>query len=200
VPVPPNPKCINAAAWPARRRLRRRSGSVGMDEETRACLRTQEFPIHGGINGLAAGRNEVVWTPDYAADDRIPHDPDDAGVAARMDLGAMAAAPLRATPSTRTGRRRPSAGRRRDDRSPVRRVHRHDFVPAGHTADRGDRHAVATSIAARLPATSESSATRPSSTAGSRTFRPTTAAAAKRTNRLDLTSAVSSSVGLRATD
>ncbi len=47
-----------------------------MDEETRAWQRTQEFPIHGGINGLATGRNEVVWTPDYAADDRIPHDPD----------------------------------------------------------------------------------------------------------------------------
>ena len=68
----------------------------GMDEETRAWLRTQEFPIDGGINGLAAGRNEVVWTPDYATDDRIPHDADDAGVAERMGLGAMAAAPLRA--------------------------------------------------------------------------------------------------------
>jgi PAS domain S-box-containing protein len=68
----------------------------GMDEETRAWLRTQAFPIHGGINGLAAGLNEVVWTADYAADDRIPHDADDDGVAARMDLGAMAAAPLRA--------------------------------------------------------------------------------------------------------
>jgi PAS domain S-box-containing protein len=68
----------------------------GMDDETRAWLGTQEFPIDGGINGLAAGRGTVTWTEDYATDPRIPHDDDDAGVAARMGLGAMAAAPLRA--------------------------------------------------------------------------------------------------------
>jgi PAS domain S-box-containing protein len=68
----------------------------GMDEETRSWLRTQEFPIGGGINGLAAGQGRVVWTPEYATDPRIPRDDDDMGVAARMGLGAMAAAPLRA--------------------------------------------------------------------------------------------------------
>jgi GAF domain-containing protein len=75
----------------------------GMDEETRAWLRTQEFPIGGGINGLAAGGNEVVWSPDYAADARIPHEVDDDGVAARMGLGAMAVAPLRASASISRG-------------------------------------------------------------------------------------------------
>ena len=29
-----------------------------------------EFPLHGGINGLAAARREVVWTEDYLADPR----------------------------------------------------------------------------------------------------------------------------------
>ena len=67
----------------------------GMDEGTRAWMRTQEFPIDGGINGLAAGHGEVAWTPEYTADSRIPMDDDDLAVAARMGLGAMAAAPLR---------------------------------------------------------------------------------------------------------
>jgi PAS domain S-box-containing protein len=67
-----------------------------LDEETRAWMRTQEFPIDGGINGLAAGAGEVVWTDDYLVDPRIPHEPDDQGVAERMGLRAMAAAPLRA--------------------------------------------------------------------------------------------------------
>jgi PAS domain S-box-containing protein len=68
----------------------------GMDDETREWLRTQEFPLGGGINGLAAGQGRVVWTPEYATDPRIPRDDDDLGVAERMGLGAMAAAPLRA--------------------------------------------------------------------------------------------------------
>ncbi len=66
----------------------------GMDEETRDWLREQEFPLDGGINGLAAGQGRVVWTPNYATDPRIPRDEDDLDVAARMGLGAMAAAPL----------------------------------------------------------------------------------------------------------
>ena len=68
----------------------------GMDEETRDWLRVQEFPLDGGINGLAAGEGRVVWTPNYATDPRIPRDEDDLEVAARMGLGAMAAAPLHA--------------------------------------------------------------------------------------------------------
>ncbi len=68
----------------------------GTSDETREWLRSQEFPIDGGINGLAAGQGRVVWTPSYATDPRIPRDEDDLEVAARMGIGAMAAAPLRA--------------------------------------------------------------------------------------------------------
>ena len=68
----------------------------GTDEETREWLRIQEFPIDGGINGLAAGQGRVVWTPSYATDPRIPREQNDLDVADRMGLGAMAAAPLRA--------------------------------------------------------------------------------------------------------
>jgi PAS domain S-box-containing protein len=68
----------------------------GMTDETRDWLRTQQFPIDGGINGLAAGQGTVVWTPDYTTDPRIPRDQDDLEVAERMGLRAMAAAPLRA--------------------------------------------------------------------------------------------------------
>ncbi len=68
----------------------------GMDDETRSWLRTQQFPIDGGINGLAAGQGRVVWTPSYATDPRIPRDTADLETAERMGLGAMAAAPLRA--------------------------------------------------------------------------------------------------------
>jgi PAS domain S-box-containing protein len=67
-----------------------------MTERTSAWLRTQEFPIDEGINGLAAGSDAVVWTEDYRDDPRIPHDPDDTAVARRLGLRGMAAAPLRA--------------------------------------------------------------------------------------------------------
>ena len=39
------------------------------------------FPLGGGINGLAAELGEPVWTSDYAADPRIPHDGNDDEVA-----------------------------------------------------------------------------------------------------------------------
>ena len=55
-----------------------------------------EFPINGGINGLAAGRGEVVHTEDYLVDPRIPHADDDQAVAERLTLRGMASAPLRA--------------------------------------------------------------------------------------------------------
>jgi PAS domain S-box-containing protein len=67
----------------------------GTDDATRAWLASMEFPLGGGINGLAASERRVVWTPDYLADDRIPQTPEDREVATRMGLGAMAAAPLR---------------------------------------------------------------------------------------------------------
>ncbi|HEX6139202.1 MAG TPA: GAF domain-containing protein, partial [Candidatus Limnocylindria bacterium] len=67
----------------------------GMDEETRSWLATQEFPMGGGINGLAAELNDVVCTADYLTDPRIPHTRDDQAVARRMGLRGMAAAPLR---------------------------------------------------------------------------------------------------------
>ena len=54
-----------------------------------------EFPVDGGINGLAAGSGEVVATEDYLVDPRIPHEEEDQGVALRLQLRGMAAAPLR---------------------------------------------------------------------------------------------------------
>ncbi len=54
-----------------------------------------EFPVDGGINGLAAGQGEVVATEDYLVDERIPHEEEDQAVAQRLSLRGMAAAPLR---------------------------------------------------------------------------------------------------------
>ena len=62
---------------------------------TEEWLATQDFPINGGINGLAAGSGTVIATEDYLVDPRIPHEPDDQAVAERMGLRGMAAAPLR---------------------------------------------------------------------------------------------------------
>ena len=82
----------------------------GMDEGTEEWLKQMEFPLGGGINGLAAEEVRPIWTSDYAADPRIPHEPEDEEAAERLGLRAMAAAPLRA---------------------PGRRGHRHarDLVP-----------------------------------------------------------------------
>jgi PAS domain S-box-containing protein len=68
----------------------------GDDDETRNWLMGMRFPLGGGINGLAAQAGAPVWTSDYLADPRIPHEPDDQSVARRMGLVGMAAAPLRA--------------------------------------------------------------------------------------------------------
>ncbi|MBX3029472.1 MAG: GAF domain-containing protein [Chloroflexi bacterium] len=65
------------------------------DEETHRWLAAMEFPLGGGINGLAASERRVIWTREYLADPRIPQAPEDRDVAIRMGLGAMAAAPLR---------------------------------------------------------------------------------------------------------
>ena len=66
------------------------------DPETRDWLMSMEFPLGGGINGLAAEQGTPVWTFDYYVDPRIPHEPDDLAVADRLGLRGMAAAPLRA--------------------------------------------------------------------------------------------------------
>ncbi len=68
----------------------------GMDVDTEAWLKNMQFPLGGGINGLAAEEGRAVWTFDYPADPRIPHEPGDDEAAARLGLRAMAAAPLRA--------------------------------------------------------------------------------------------------------
>ncbi|HSK93225.1 MAG TPA: GAF domain-containing protein [Candidatus Angelobacter sp.] len=67
----------------------------GNDAWTEEWLAQLEFPVDGGINGLAAGRNEVVATEDYLTDPRIPHEADDQAVAERLRLRGVAAAPLR---------------------------------------------------------------------------------------------------------
>jgi PAS domain S-box-containing protein len=68
----------------------------GADDETRSWLIGMQFPLGGGINGLAAQKGVPVWTSDYLTDPRIPHEPDDQDTAGRMGLVGMAAAPLRA--------------------------------------------------------------------------------------------------------
>ncbi|HEX5823763.1 MAG TPA: GAF domain-containing protein, partial [Candidatus Limnocylindrales bacterium] len=68
----------------------------GMDADTEAWLRQMRFPLGGGINGLAAEAIQPIWTSDYPADPRIPHEGNDDEAAERMGLRAMAAAPLRA--------------------------------------------------------------------------------------------------------
>ena len=94
----------------------------GMDDETRDWLRTQQFPIDGGINGLAAGQGRVVWTPDYTTDPRIPRD-------AGRPRGRRADGP-------RGDGGRPAA-------RPRRRGHRHargQLPPAGHDRARPPGH------------------------------------------------------------
>jgi PAS domain S-box-containing protein len=68
----------------------------GMDSSTEDWLKGMQFPLGGGINGLAAEEIQPVWTYDYETDPRIPHEPDDDLAAARLGLRGMAAAPLRA--------------------------------------------------------------------------------------------------------
>ncbi|HKG56842.1 MAG TPA: GAF domain-containing protein [Candidatus Limnocylindrales bacterium] len=69
------------------------SGNV--DEATQSWLKGLRFPLMAGINGLAAGTGEAVWTRDYVVDGRIPRDQSDLATAHRMGLRGMAAAPLR---------------------------------------------------------------------------------------------------------
>jgi PAS domain S-box-containing protein len=69
---------------------------AGGDRPTAEFIKTQQFPIGEGINGLAARDGEPVWTEDYLAEDRIPLEHDDLVAADRLGLRGMAAAPLRA--------------------------------------------------------------------------------------------------------
>ena len=64
---------------------------------TEEWLSQLEFPVNGGINGLAAGTGALIWTEDYLVDPRIPHDPTDQSIAERLELRGMASAPLRGT-------------------------------------------------------------------------------------------------------
>jgi PAS domain S-box-containing protein len=66
------------------------------DPADRAWLLSLRLPLGGGINGLAARFDEAVWTADYRADPRIPHEADDTETAERLGLVGMASAPLRA--------------------------------------------------------------------------------------------------------
>jgi PAS domain S-box-containing protein len=66
------------------------------DAGDQAWLLSMKLPLGGGIDGLAAQLDEPIWTSDYRADPRIPHEPDDAAAAERLGLCGMAAAPLRA--------------------------------------------------------------------------------------------------------
>jgi len=66
----------------------------GNDAWTEEWLAQLEFPVDGGINGLAAGRGEAIVTEDYLVDPRIPHDATDQSVAERLSLRGMASAPL----------------------------------------------------------------------------------------------------------
>lgn len=63
---------------------------------TREWLQSMQFPLGGGINGLAASEGRVAWTSDYLTDERFPHEDDDQEVARRLGLRAVAVAPLRA--------------------------------------------------------------------------------------------------------
>jgi PAS domain S-box-containing protein len=64
------------------------------EPSVRSWLRSQRFPVGGGINGLSAQLGEVIWTRDYRADPRWPHDPEDDSPD-RLELGAVAVAPLK---------------------------------------------------------------------------------------------------------
>jgi PAS domain S-box-containing protein len=64
------------------------------DEVTRGWLGTQRFPLGSGMNGLAAQLGRSIRTADYAADPRIPHEAGDVSSASRLQIRAMAVAPL----------------------------------------------------------------------------------------------------------
>jgi PAS domain S-box-containing protein len=66
------------------------------DPSIREWLQAQQFPLGGGINGLAAATNQAIWSEDYMVDPRVPHEADDQATAERLGLRAVAVVPLRA--------------------------------------------------------------------------------------------------------
>ncbi|MFL5779257.1 MAG: GAF domain-containing protein, partial [Chloroflexota bacterium] len=56
------------------------------DDAERQWFQGMQFPVGGGINGLAAEQRRPVWTRDYTVDPRIPLEPDDLAVADRLGL------------------------------------------------------------------------------------------------------------------
>ena len=70
--------------------------AAGVDDDTRRWMLDLRFPLHGGINGLAATLGRPVMTDDYLVDPRVPHEPADQYVAARLGIRGCAVAPLRA--------------------------------------------------------------------------------------------------------
>ncbi len=70
--------------------------AAGVDDDTRLWMLDLRFPLHGGINGLAATLGRPVKTDDYLVDPRVPHEPADQYVAARLGIRGCAVAPLRA--------------------------------------------------------------------------------------------------------
>jgi PAS domain S-box-containing protein len=70
--------------------------AAGVDDDTRRWMLDLRFPLHGGINGLAATLGRPVKTDDYLVDPRVPHEPEDQYVAARLGIRGCAVAPLRA--------------------------------------------------------------------------------------------------------
>ena len=84
------------------------------EDEDHAWLLGLQFPLDGGINGLAATEGRPVWTNDYRTDPRIPHEEDDTTVAERLGLIGMAAAPLRAPGGEVIGTLAVSSAQRRD--------------------------------------------------------------------------------------
>ena len=68
----------------------------GVDDATRAWMLSLEFPLGAGMNGLAATLGRPVRTDDYLVDPRIPHEPDDQYIAARLGIRSVAVVPLRA--------------------------------------------------------------------------------------------------------
>lgn len=70
--------------------------AAGVDDETRRWILDLVFPLHGGINGLAASLGRPIRSDDYLVDPRIPHEAEDQYTAARLGIRGMAAVPLRA--------------------------------------------------------------------------------------------------------
>jgi PAS domain S-box-containing protein len=92
----------------------------GMDTDTESWLKGMQFPLGGGINGLAAEEVQPVWTYDYATDPRIPHELDDDLAAERLQLRALGRRP--AAGAGGRGDRDPRGVVRPPARDPARRA------------------------------------------------------------------------------